>query len=649
MSLNETGIGGIKEAILEVAGDGAYSRLKFEGGVHRVQRVPSTESSGRIHTSTATVIVLPEADERRGRRSTRSGTSGSTSSAAPGRAASRSTRPTPRSGSPTSPRGWWSRSRTRRASTRTRPRRWPCCAPACTTWSSRSSASAERRARRTMVGRRATGRRRSGPTTFPTTGSPTTGSGPRSTTCRASSRASSTRSSTRSSWRTRPTACATSRRPTMAQDPCERRPPGQSACQPRPGLAGADDALHRAGRPPDRQGHRPRLRPGPQAGQPVPADRPVRRRPPRHAAASACTTATPAGSRARSCGSTAAARCSSRRSAGGNYRGAIQLTNPRDRAQHRGQGPPRGRARLAEAGDRAQPAAHGRRCSRSGSGSSTTRRRRARSSSSSSSPPTPPTSSRSAAGRGPRAAASCPIAHPPRPGHVPLRRPRRRADSARTSRSASRARDVEAVDPDVAGLRERRLDPPDLALDARRGRGARAALADLDRPSERPTRHGRRPATPPSPTTRCSRPCRVSTRTRSRPRTTRGTAAFTEIRTDNELFNLAIDRSAGDLRLLVNDGPGRASATWRPASRGSRRCSGGTRSSRRSRRSCVRPQVAVETLEVLAAAPGDRGRPGAGRGARQDPARAADRRDGPHRRDCRTARTTAPWTRRRCG
>jgi peptide chain release factor 1 len=63
MSLNETGIGGIKEAILEVAGDGAYSRLKFEGGVHRVQRVPSTESSGRIHTSTATVIVLPEVDE----------------------------------------------------------------------------------------------------------------------------------------------------------------------------------------------------------------------------------------------------------------------------------------------------------------------------------------------------------------------------------------------------------------------------------------------------------------------------------------------------------------------------------------------------------------------------------------------------------
>ena len=63
MSQNETGIGGIKEAIVEIAGDGAFSRLKFEGGVHRIQRVPSTESSGRIHTSTATVIVMPEADE----------------------------------------------------------------------------------------------------------------------------------------------------------------------------------------------------------------------------------------------------------------------------------------------------------------------------------------------------------------------------------------------------------------------------------------------------------------------------------------------------------------------------------------------------------------------------------------------------------
>jgi peptide chain release factor 1 len=63
MSVNETGIDGIKEAIVQVRGDGAYSRLKFEGGVHRVQRIPTTESSGRIHTSTVTVVVMPEADE----------------------------------------------------------------------------------------------------------------------------------------------------------------------------------------------------------------------------------------------------------------------------------------------------------------------------------------------------------------------------------------------------------------------------------------------------------------------------------------------------------------------------------------------------------------------------------------------------------
>mgnify|MGYP005856652751 CR=1 FL=1 len=63
ISQHETGIGGYKEIILEVKGKGAYSRLKYESGVHRVQRVPSTEASGRIHTSTATVAVLPEVDE----------------------------------------------------------------------------------------------------------------------------------------------------------------------------------------------------------------------------------------------------------------------------------------------------------------------------------------------------------------------------------------------------------------------------------------------------------------------------------------------------------------------------------------------------------------------------------------------------------
>jgi peptide chain release factor 1 len=63
LSTNETGVGGLKEVIASVEGRGAYSRLKYESGVHRVQRVPATEASGRIHTSTATVAVLPEAEE----------------------------------------------------------------------------------------------------------------------------------------------------------------------------------------------------------------------------------------------------------------------------------------------------------------------------------------------------------------------------------------------------------------------------------------------------------------------------------------------------------------------------------------------------------------------------------------------------------
>jgi peptide chain release factor 1 len=63
LSQNESGIGGFKEIIFQVAGKGAYSKLKYESGVHRVQRIPQTESGGRIHTSTATVAVLPEMDE----------------------------------------------------------------------------------------------------------------------------------------------------------------------------------------------------------------------------------------------------------------------------------------------------------------------------------------------------------------------------------------------------------------------------------------------------------------------------------------------------------------------------------------------------------------------------------------------------------
>jgi peptide chain release factor 1 len=63
ISTSESGVGGLKEITFEVKGTGAYSRLKWESGVHRVQRVPATEASGRIHTSTATVAVLPEMDE----------------------------------------------------------------------------------------------------------------------------------------------------------------------------------------------------------------------------------------------------------------------------------------------------------------------------------------------------------------------------------------------------------------------------------------------------------------------------------------------------------------------------------------------------------------------------------------------------------
>ena len=63
MDANITGIGGYKEIILMISGQGAYSKLKYESGAHRVQRVPETESQGRVHTSTATVVVMPEAED----------------------------------------------------------------------------------------------------------------------------------------------------------------------------------------------------------------------------------------------------------------------------------------------------------------------------------------------------------------------------------------------------------------------------------------------------------------------------------------------------------------------------------------------------------------------------------------------------------
>ena len=63
MTMNDGDVGGFKEAVANISGEGVFARLKFESGVHRVQRVPETESGGRVHTSAATVAVLPEAEE----------------------------------------------------------------------------------------------------------------------------------------------------------------------------------------------------------------------------------------------------------------------------------------------------------------------------------------------------------------------------------------------------------------------------------------------------------------------------------------------------------------------------------------------------------------------------------------------------------
>ena len=120
MELSETGIGGYREAIATVTGRNVFARLKFESGVHRVQRVPATEASGRIHTSAATVAVLPEAEDvdiKIDEKDLRIDVS-----ARRDQVASRSNYRT-RGASPTSRPAWWSASRTRRASIRTRPRR----------------------------------------------------------------------------------------------------------------------------------------------------------------------------------------------------------------------------------------------------------------------------------------------------------------------------------------------------------------------------------------------------------------------------------------------------------------------------------------------------------------------------------------------
>ena len=151
MTASETGIGGLREVIFEVRGDGAYSRLKYEGGVHRVQRVPETESSGRIHTSTATVAVLPEADEV-DVQIDEARTCASTSSAHPGRAARASTPPTRRCASPTCRPGLVVEIQDEKSQHKNKAKAMPCCARGCWRWSSARRTRQEAAARRSMVG-----------------------------------------------------------------------------------------------------------------------------------------------------------------------------------------------------------------------------------------------------------------------------------------------------------------------------------------------------------------------------------------------------------------------------------------------------------------------------------------------------------------
>ena len=162
---NRTEMGGVKEVVLTVSGRGAYSRLKFESGVHRVQRVPETESQGRIHTSAATVAILPQVDDVQVEikdSDIQIDTYRSSGAGAP-------------SASPTSPRASWWPARTSGASIRTRTRPCRCCVRASTTCISPSRTPPCPAPARAWWGPgiEASG---SGPTTSPRTGSRTTAS-----------------------------------------------------------------------------------------------------------------------------------------------------------------------------------------------------------------------------------------------------------------------------------------------------------------------------------------------------------------------------------------------------------------------------------------------------------------------------------------
>ena len=557
LSLNETGIGGIKEAIVQIHGDGAYSRLKFEGGVHRVQRIPATESSGRIHTSTATVVVMPEADEveieideERDLRIDVKRSSG------PGRPVA-STRPTRPCASPTCRPASSSRSRTRRASTRTRPRRCPCCARGCYDLELQKQREADSAARRLDGRVRATGRTRSGPTTSRRTASPTTGSARPSTTCRASSTATSTTSSMRSVMadqadrlgaldRGRPMPPETRRRVRFIEP------------RVRPIVAG----------------DRPRLGPGPQARQPLPADRPVRRHPPRLARARACT---PGDTRLLSC---SVLRVDGERPVAAPGLGRRQLPRhhpadqPERRPQPGRQGPPARRARRADDRHLARPARSLRARSRSGSGSSTT--------------PRAPRRSRSTLELGADGADIFEVRGYPRPtrGTLPAGRPRPRTASrsattawtagggSRTWRSRSRRPRSRPVDAD--GGRP-----------ARHGRDGPAPLGARARAAARRASCAGRSGTTDDRRSRAIRADAVAALFPAPPRlgADEGAAAYhawergtTAISSDHELFNL-VDRAVRRRPAAARQRRPRprTSATSRRACRGSPRCSAATR------------------------------------------------------------------------
>ena len=167
LSLSETELGGVREAVFAVNGQGAYSRLKFESGVHRVQRVPDTETQGRIHTSTATVAVLPQAAEvevQLDMKDLRIDTFRSSAIRHPAPSAS-----------PTCPPAWWWSARTSAASSRTRTKRSRSCAAACWPKKRPNSKTPSTPAARPRWAP-ATAARRSAPTISPRTAAPTTAS-----------------------------------------------------------------------------------------------------------------------------------------------------------------------------------------------------------------------------------------------------------------------------------------------------------------------------------------------------------------------------------------------------------------------------------------------------------------------------------------